>query len=209
LLVKLWSFVMEELLTNPDFAYLVLVGSVLLASLALINPGTGILELLALVGLILAGVEIYFNEINPWALVLLVFGVFPFLLAVRRSQKMRYLVVAIASFVLGSAFLFKGEGLQPAVNPFLALIVSVLSSGFMWIVISKSVEASMAPPVQDLGRLIGKMGETKTDVHKEGSVQVEGELWSARSKQPIPMGAQIRVLSRDGFILDVEQVEET
>ena len=90
---------MEELLTNPDFAYLVLVGSVLLASLALINPGTGILELLALVGLILAGVEIYFNEINPWAFVLLVFGVFPFVLAVRRSYKMRYLVVAIASFV--------------------------------------------------------------------------------------------------------------
>jgi len=200
---------MEELLTNPDFAYLVLVGSVLLASLALINPGTGILELLALVALILAGVEIYFNEINPWAFVLLVFGVFPFMLAVRRSYKMRYLVVAIASFVVGSIFLFKGEGFQPAVNPFLAIIVSVLGGGFMWIVVSKSVEASLAPPVQDLGRLIGETGEAKTDVHKEGSVQVDGELWSARSKQPIPMGSQIRVLSRDGFILDVEQVEET
>jgi len=143
---------MEEILTNPNFAYLVLVGSVLLASLALINPGTGILELLALVGLILAGVEMYFNEINPWALLLLIFGVFPFMLAVRRLHKMRYLVVAIASFVVGSAFLFKGEGMQPAVNPFLALIVSVLAGGFMWIVVSKSVEASLAPPVQDLGR---------------------------------------------------------
>ena len=199
---------MEEILTNPNFAYLVLVGSVLLASIALINPGTGILELLALVGLILAGVEMYFNEINPWALLLLIFGVFPFMLAVRRSHKMRYLVIAIASFVVGSAFLFKGEGMQPAVNPFLALIVSVLAGGFMWIVVSKSVEASLAPPVLDLSRLIGEDGEAKTDVHKEGSVQVEGELWSARSKEPIPKGAQIRVRSRDGFILDVEQIEE-
>lgn len=200
---------MEELLTNPNFAYLLLVGSVLLASLALVNPGTGILELLALVGLILAGVEMYFNEINPWALVLLIFGVFPFMLAVRKSQKMRYLGVAIASFVIGSAFLFKGEGMQPAVNTFLALIVSVLAGGFMWVVVSKSVEASLAPLAQDLSRLIGDFGEAKTDVYKDGSVQVDGELWSARSHELIAMGSQIRVVSRDGFILEVEQVEET
>ena len=199
---------MEEILTSPDFAYLLLVGSVLLASLALVNPGTGILELLALVGLVLAGVEIYFNEINPWALVLLIFGVFPFMLAVRRSHKMRYLVIAIASFVIGSAFLFKGEGMQPAVNPFLALIVSVLAGGFMWIVVSKSVEASLVPPAQDLSRLIGEYGEAKTDVYRDGSVQVDGELWSARSREPIPMGAQIHVLSRDGFILEVKQVDD-
>lgn len=200
---------MEELLTNPNFAYLLLVGSLLLASLALVNPGTGILELLALVGLILAGVEIYFNEINPWALVLLIFGVFPFMLAVRKSHRMRYLVVAIASFVIGSTFLFKGEGMKPAVDPFLALIVSVLAGGFMWIVVSKSVEASQEPLAQDLSRLIGDFGEAKTDVYKDGSVQVDGELWSARSHEPIAMGSQIRVVSRDGFILEVEQVEET
>jgi len=34
---------MEEILTNPNFAYLLLAGSVLLTSLALVNPGTGIL----------------------------------------------------------------------------------------------------------------------------------------------------------------------
>jgi len=200
---------MEEILTNPNFAYIVLVGSVLLVSLALVNPGTGILELLGLVGLIFAGVEMYFNEINSWALVLLLFGVFPFMLAVRRLHKMRYLVIAIASFVIGSAFLFKGEGIGPAVNPFLALIVSVLAGGFMWIVVSKSVEASLVPPAQDLSRLIGDFGEAKTDVHKEGSVQVDGELWSARSHELIAMGSPIRVVSRDGFILQVEQVEET
>jgi membrane-bound ClpP family serine protease len=199
---------MEEILTNPNLAYLVLVGSVVLASLALISPGTGVLEALALIGLILAGVEIYFNEINPWALLVLLFGVFPFILAVRQSHKMRYLAVAIASFVVGSAFIFKGEGMIPAVNPFLALIVSGLAGGFMWLAVSKSLEASLAPPVQDLGRLIGMIGEAKTDVHKEGSVQVEGELWSARSKELIPMGASIRVFAREGFILDVEQVEE-
>ena len=57
--------------------------------------------------------------------------------------------------------------------------------------------------------MIGEDGEAKTDVHKEGSVQVDGELWSARSKELIQMGAQIKVISRDGFILDVEEVEET
>ena len=35
----------------------------------------------------------------------------------------------------------------------------------------------------DLSALVGQMGEAKTRVHKEGSVQVDGELWSARSQK--------------------------
>jgi membrane-bound ClpP family serine protease len=42
-------------------------------------------------------------------------------------------------------------------------------------------------------------------VHEDGSVQVAGELWSARSEDPIPAGAQVRVLRREGFVLVVEK----
>jgi membrane-bound ClpP family serine protease len=77
----------------------------------------------------------------------------------------------------------------------------------MWLVVTKTLEASLAPPVQDLSKLIGAMGEAKTDVHGEGSVQIGAELWSARSEQSIPDGAQVRVVGREGFTLDVEQVK--
>ena len=58
-----------------------------------------------------------------------------------------------------------------------------------------------------LQALIGAIGEAKTDIHQEGSVYAGGEQWSARSDQPIPTGARVRVLEREGFTLKVEAIE--
>jgi len=197
----------EAILLNPNVAYLLLVGGALLAILALLNPGTGLLEAAALILLVLAGWGIYSLPINYWALGLLLLGVLPFLFALRRSGRMVYLGVSIAALVVGSIFLFQGEGLKPAVNPFLALLVSVLAVGFVWLVAQKTLEADRVRPAHDLKALIDTIGEAKTDIHAEGSVQVAGELWSARSQQPIPVGSKVRVIAREGFILDVEKAE--
>ena len=197
----------EAILLNPNVAYLLLVGGALLAILALLNPGTGLLEVAALILLVLAGWGIYNLPINYWALGLLLLGVFPFLFALRKSGQRVYLGVSIAALVVGSIFLFQGQGLIPAVNPFLALLVSALVVGFVWLVAQKALEAERARPVHDLKALIDTIGEAKTDIHAEGSVQVAGELWSARSQQPIPVGSKVRVIAREGFILDVEKAQ--
>lgn len=197
----------ETILLNPNVAYLLLVGGALLAILALLNPGTGLLEVAAMILLVLAAWGIYNLPINYWALGLLLLGVLPFLFALRKSGQKIYLVISIAALVVGSIFLFQGEGLKPAVNPFLALLVSVLVVGFVWVVTQKTLEAERARPAHDLKQLIDTIGEAKTDIHVEGSVQIAGELWSARSQQPIPVGSRVRVIAREGFILDVEKVE--
>jgi membrane-bound ClpP family serine protease len=66
------------------------------------------------------------------------------------------------------------------------------------------MEAEFSRPRHDLASLIGAVGEARSEVHDEGSVQVSGELWSARSETAIPDGAPVRVTGRDGFILIVE-----
>lgn len=198
----------EELLLNPNVAYLLLVAGLFLAMMAILSPGTGIFEIAALICLVLAGWGMYQLQVNWWALVLLGVGVALFILAVRRPKDRRYLALSLAALGVGSAFLFRGEGYLPAVNPFLALAVSLLVGGFMWIVATKSMEASLEVPTHDLGRLVGAVGEAKTDILLEGSVQVDGELWSATSKERIPEGATIRVIDRDGFLLEVAEIKE-
>ena len=194
---------------NPNIAYLFLVGGILLAIMAIFSPGTGMLELSAFVLLVVAGWEIYNLSFNWWALVLLVLGVFPFLLAVRKSRQLLFLVVAVIAFVIGSAYLFRGEQWwQPGVNPILALVVSLLAGGFVWLATVKVLEADRARPSHTLENLVGAIGEAKTDIQAEGSVQVERELWSARSANPIPIGSKVRILRREGFILDVEAISE-
>jgi len=78
-------------------------------------------------------------------------------------------------------------------------------AGFLWIAVRKSIEAATVRPSHDLGALVGQVGEARTKVHDDGSVQVDGELWSARSEQEIPVGSPVRVVRREGFILFVEK----
>jgi membrane-bound serine protease (ClpP class) len=106
--------------------------------------------------------------------------------------------------VAGSAFLFRGESWQPAVNPVLALFVSLLLTGFLWVTARKTLEALLSKPAHNLPDLIGAVGETRSPVYQEGSVYVHGELWSARSSRPIDVDIPVRVTQRDGFVLYVE-----
>ena len=98
---------------------------------------------------------------------------------------------------------------MPAVNPVLAVVISLLSAGFLWFVVRKGMQAHHARPLQDLQNLIGQTGQAKTEIHDGGSVQVASELWSARSEQSIPAGSRVRVVSREGFTLIVERDDQS
>jgi membrane-bound serine protease (ClpP class) len=199
-----------EILINPNVAYLILVVGIVLTMMALFAPGTGILEVSALFVLLLAGWEMTQLPINLWALVLLVLGVVPFIIAVRRSHNLVYLAIALIAFVIGSAYLFQGETpLQPGVNPILAIVVSGLASGFIWIATTKVLESDKLKPKHDLTKIIGEEGEARTDILDEGSVQIGSELWSARSNSKIYSGSKVKVVKRDGFILEVELIPTT
>jgi membrane-bound serine protease (ClpP class) len=194
-------------LIDPNVAYLLLVVGFVLAIMALFSPGTGVLEVGALFVLFLAGWEISQIPINLWALVLLILGVIPFIVAMRKSRNLVFLAIALVAFVIGSAYLFQGASWwQPGVNPILAIIVSILASGYLWIATTKVLEAEKMLPKHDLAKLIGDIGEARTDIYNEGSVQVDSELWSAHSEVRIHAGSKVRVVNREGFILDVEPV---
>lgn len=198
-----------EILVDPNVAYLFLIVGVVLAIMALFAPGTGVLEVGALFVLFLAGWEISQQAINLWALAVLILGVIPFFLAVRKSRNLIFLVIALVAFVIGSAYLFQGATWwQPGVNPILAIVASILASGYLWIATTKVLETEKLKPRHDLAKLIGDVGEARTDIHSEGSVQLGSELWSARSDVPISSGSRVKVVKREGFILDVESMPE-
>jgi membrane-bound serine protease (ClpP class) len=195
-----------ELLLNPNIAYLVLVVAFVLTFVAILTPGTGVIEAAALLTLLAAGYTIYYLPLNFLALVILVVGAVPFLIAVRVSGKPIYLVISIATLVIGSTFLFRGQGLLPAVNPILALVTSPMAAVFIWIIARKGIEASLKPPMHDLKELIGRTGLASTKIYREGSVQIESERWSARSEEPIPAGTEVRIVGREGFTLLVKKI---
>ena len=192
---------------DPNIAYLLLVAGFWLVMMALLSPGTGIFEAAAVIVLLVAGWAIYAATppVNLWALGLLLLGMVPFFLALRRSGRYIFLIASMVAVVIGSIYLFQGEGWEPLINPWLALIVSASTIGYMWFLMKTMLESERSVPTHDLSRLMGAFGEARSDIQQEGSVQVHGELWSAKSEERIPQGARVRVIGREGFILLVEK----
>jgi len=194
-----------DFLLEPNIAYLVLLASVLLGFMALVSPGTGVFEVGAFFCIALAGYAVYNLSFNWWALVLVLSGVVPFVYAIQKPKRELYLGLAILLIVVGSVFVFPRSDERGGVNLWVAFAASLCVAGFLWIAVRKSVEAATVRPSHDLEALVGQVGEARTKVHDDGSVQVDGELWSARSGQEIPVGSPVKVVRREGFILFVEK----
>jgi len=193
---------------DPNIAYVLLVVGMVLGILALFSPGTGVLEIGAIFALVLAGIGATRLYINAWALVVLILGVVPFILALRKTRRWIFLLITISALIVGSVFLFADAEGKPAVNVWLALVTSLLAVGILWFVGLKGIEAIGRRPDFDLEKIKEVIGEAKTDVFREGSVYIAGEEWSAWSKKQIPAGSRVRVVNREGLILQVEQVNE-
>ncbi len=195
-----------DFILNPDIAYLVLLGGVLLGLMSLVTPGTGAFEIGALFCLALAGYAVYNLSFNGWALIVLALSIVPFLYAIQKPKRELYLGISILLLVGGSVFLFTADGWKPSVNPAVAALASTLLAAFLWIAVRKTIQAAAARPTHDLGILIGQVGEARSKIFNDGSVYVNGELWSARSEEKIAVGSPIRVIRREGFVLVVEKI---
>jgi membrane-bound serine protease (ClpP class) len=195
-----------DFLLNPSIAYLILVAAIMFTLLAIMTPGTGLAEIVAVFALLLAGYAVYHLSFNWWALVILVLSLIPFLYSIRAPRRGIWLALSIIGLTVGSAFFFPTTQGLISVDLPLVIITTVAYGAFLWFAARKVVELAAVRPVHDLAGLIGQKGEAKTAIEEEGSVQVAGELWSARSEQPVPTGAMVKVVGRDGFVLIVEQV---
>ena len=200
-----------NLLMDPNVAYLLLVLGFVLAILALFTPGTGILEVGALFAIVLAGLALFNQSLNWWALALILLSAVPFVIALRRGKRWDWalLLGALLMLIVGSIFLVSAKEGSPTIHPVLAVVASLAAGGILWLIARRGMEALRMRPVQDLTRLLSMVGEARTDIDPDGTVYVNGEEWSARSRTPIAAGARVKVTRRNGLVLEVEPAEET
>jgi len=198
-----------ELLLDPNVAYILLMLGIIVAIFALAAPGTGILEAGALMVLAVAAYAVYQLGVNLWGLIILIISLVPFVYAIRKPKGRAFLILGVLGIAVGSAYLFPTSGFLPSVNPFLSIITSALLGVFVWFVAVKVIMAAERKPLQNPDYIIGKVGVAKSAISDSGSVQVGGELWSARSVKVIPAGKYVQVISRDGFTLEVGEEKQT
>ena len=195
-------------LLDPNVAYVVLVVAFFLVIFALLTPGTGVLELLALVFLGAVGYTVSSMAVNAWAIIFLLVGVIWVIVALRRTWKWYFLLASIICVIVGMLFVYRQPGSLLAMDPLLAIFLSLGMGAFIWIVGRNTMNASKIKPSSDPDRVIGLTGTALTDIAAKGSVFVDGENWSAASEKRIPKGSQVTILERTGLVLKVEISEE-
>ncbi len=187
----------------PNFLYLVLVAGLWFTALAVVTPGTGVYETLAAVALIISGLGILVIPLNSLAFLPLGIGAVLYGVSLWGRNRGVWLLLAAIFLSIGSAFIFEAEQGGPAVNLMLATFTSVLNIAFFWVIVRQAILAARADPTINPSRVLGLIGEARTRIDPTGSVYVGGELWSARSDEPIKAGAEIQVVDREGLMLTV------
>ncbi len=193
---------------DANIAYVLLVVGFVLSVLALLTPGTGVVEIIGLFSMILAGYGIISNPVNYWALIILV-PFLPLIYVYRKTKKDYFLIIAIASLNIGSFMIFKSEEGGFSVSPIIAIVVTLLNAPILWVIVKKIIEAIDRKPDFDPGNIIGAIGEARTNIFLEGTAYVSGEEWSVRSNEKINKGEVVKVVKKEGLILWVEKINRT
>jgi len=113
----------------------------------------------------------------------------------------------ITAFVVGALFLFDPAEADVPIRVSWQVIVgmAILSAGFFIGILGFAARARQRPVRTGAEQMIGSTGEVVSWGGDEGRVQVHGEIWAARSSQSLAKGQKVRVVSRTGLALSVEQ----
>ena len=199
-----------EFLINPNIAYLLVVTAVMLSLWAFNDQKSTWQKVGMVLCFAAAGYELVYLKWNPLALSVVALSPLPLFIAIRQARLNSPLfLITILMLTMGSTFLFVDQNNRPVVNYGLAAIVSVFCSTFIWIGIGRMRNAEGLRLSNDPDSVLGLIGvvQREIELHSAGSVLVDGEVWQARSKKPIPAGATVRILRQDGFWLTVKEVE--
>jgi membrane-bound serine protease (ClpP class) len=187
---------------SPSVAYLMLLIGLLLIALDFFTGGVGIGVACGVGALILASYGLGTLPIRGWALLLLGVAVFGFCVDVQSGVPRVWSAVAGVCLFVGSLWLYRGVHAS-----LLALAVGILGTPlFMVAGLPAMIRARFSTPTIGRQSLVGEMGVALGPVEPEGTVEVRGAPWRARTNRatPIAVGDRIRVVSIDGLLLEVE-----
>jgi membrane-bound serine protease (ClpP class) len=187
---------------SRSVTYLLLLIGLLLAVLEFFTAGIGVGAAVAAGCLLLAGYGIGVLPVRAGGVALLCVAVFGYAIDLQAGTPRTWTAIGTVCLFAGSFILFPGT--RPAS---LALLVGLVGPPlFMVAGMPAMVRSRFSTPTIGRESMIGEMGMALTDISPEGTVEVRGAPWRARTNRATPLAAgdPIRVVGIDGLLLEVE-----
>lgn len=196
-----------QLITDPQFAYLLFMASLALLYFELTHPGTIVPGIAGGFGLITS--LIAFHKLDVWwggaSLIALGLGL---LLAEAFVPSFGALGVGGAVAVAVGSFLLYDPSVSGAVLPLWLIIITsgvlaLLMIGLGLFVIRNRVHGKAIPEKAILDR-VGEVVSLEAPSLRRGMVFIDGENWRFVSEKDLKPGDRVRVLDQDGLTLKVK-----
>jgi membrane-bound serine protease (ClpP class) len=199
-------------ISNPDVAYLLLILGLFSAVIAVAVPGTGFAEIAAGLCLLLAFIGLSNlppdYAVNMGGILLIIAGIGMFIVDLK-LQSFAFAVGGAVALAIGSAFLIQTTDRQVAVSLWLIGIASLGALVFFGYGLTRAMQAMRLHPKVDVRTVIGTHGVLRSSLLPTnmftGTALIGSELWTVRSTEALPEGAQVVVDRVDGLILYVSK----
>ena len=195
-----WRVRLLAAITDPGIALILMMLGIYGLIFELMNPGTALPGVTGAICLLLAMYALQLLPVNYAGLALILLGV-AFMIAEAFLPSFGALGLGgVIAFSAGALILIDtdlpGFGVPVALVVPLALGSAVLLAAMVGIALRTRRRAIT-------GDLVGKVGEVQHSTHGRW-IRVHGENWQVRSASPLSAGQRVRVVARDGLVLDVE-----
>jgi membrane-bound serine protease (ClpP class) len=200
----------EELLgwlINPNIALIFLVGGALLIYLEFNTPGTIVPGALGTLMVMLAIFALNLLPIRYTAVLLLVAALVLMMLEAKFGGHGALAIAGIVCLTFGMLTLVAAPIPEMAINPWVAIATSVGFGGITVLLVRLAMRARRMKTRLGADALVDQSAKAMEPLTPEGHVLVEGEIWRAVATEPVPAGAELRVVSHEQYLLHVTPVE--
>jgi len=203
--------VLWALLSNPNVVYAMLIIGLWAAAAALYAPGTGALEVAAVICLALAIAGLTQLPTNVVGVIMIVIAGILFAVDLK-VQSVAITVGAAITLVLGSVFLFPPDENVPQISPWLIGSVTLASLGFFGMALFAVARTQQMQAKVSAEEIVGQMGIVTDPLDPTGTVQVQSELWTAVAvgeDSHIDAGEEVEIVAVEGLKVCVKRINPT
>ncbi|GAC1383809.1 MAG: nodulation protein NfeD [Acidimicrobiales bacterium] len=187
---------------SPNVAFAMLLIALTLVVFEFFTAGVGVAAGTGALFGVMAAYGLGVLPVRIWSLALLAFSVLAAAVDVQAGAPRVWTAVGVLAYVIGGTQLYHGQ----VVSLWVLVVMGVLLAFFMVSGMPGMVRTRFSTPTIGRDSMVGTLGTALSGVAPDGTVEVNGAPWRARTNRatPIPAGDPIRVVAIDGLLLEVE-----
>lgn len=199
---------MLVIISQPNLAMLLGLLGLVLLYFEFSNPGFVVPGVVGAICVLLALLGFSFLPVNYVGVLLIILAIGLFIAEVKVGGFGVLGIGGIVSMIFGMLILVDSPDPSVRIGFGSALALTLPFAVILCILLFALVKSlTQKAGTGDQG-MIGLVGVAVSDIGRTGRVKVRGEYWTARSAIPIDSGREVRILSVENLVLQVEELKE-